>query len=174
MIVRVRLARDLARAQRRARWACVSSLRGRRVEATVITGDQIRRARELLGWTPYRLAPRAGIGHTLLRQFEKGARPIDAESAARLRAALEEAGVDFLGEGVRLRVCNGATASSTPPEAACSGCFEDAAHPVALPGKAGAVLPRPGFDVTANTGRDQQMKQHHARNRALFPCEFVS
>jgi hypothetical protein len=88
------------------RWACVSSLR-RRVEATVITGEQIRRARELLGWTPYRLAPRAGIGHTLLRQFEKGARPIDAESAARLRAALEEAGVEFLGngtgEGVRLK-----------------------------------------------------------------------
>ncbi|MCE3246651.1 MAG: transcriptional regulator, partial [Geminicoccaceae bacterium] len=92
--------------------ACVSSLRRRRVEATV-TGEQIRRARELLGWTPYRLAPRAGIGHTLLRQFERGARPIDAESAARLRAALEEAGVEFLGngtgEGVRLRVCNGAT-----------------------------------------------------------------
>jgi len=85
----------------------VSSLRRRRVETTVITGEQIRRARELLGWTPYRLAPRAGIGHTLLRQFEKGARPIDAESAARLRAALEEAGVEFLGngtgEGVRLK-----------------------------------------------------------------------
>ena len=102
-----------SRELRRARWACVSSLRWRRFEATVITGEQIRRARELLGWTPYRLAPRAGIGHTLLRQFEKGARPIDAESAARLRAALEEAGVEFLGngtgEGVRLRVCNGAT-----------------------------------------------------------------
>jgi Helix-turn-helix len=115
VVVRVRLARDLARAQR-----CVSSLRGRRVEATVITGEQIRRARELLGWTPYRLAPRAGIGHTLLRQFERGARPIDAESAARLRAALEEAGVEFLGngtgEGVRLRVCNGATVEFTDGE----------------------------------------------------------
>jgi ribosome-binding protein aMBF1 (putative translation factor) len=121
VVVRVRLARDLARAQRRARWACVSSLlRRRRVEATVITGEQIRRARELLGWTPYRLAPRAGIGHTLLRQFEKGARPIDAESAARLRAALEEAGVEFLGngtgEGVRLRVCNGAPVEFTDGE----------------------------------------------------------
>jgi transcriptional regulator with XRE-family HTH domain len=86
----------------------------------VITGEQIRRARELLGWTPYRLAPRAWIGHTLLRQFEKGARPIDAESAARLRAALEEAGVEFLGngtgEGVRLGVCNGATVEFTDGE----------------------------------------------------------
>jgi transcriptional regulator with XRE-family HTH domain len=81
-------------------------------------GEQIRRARELLGWTPYRLAPRAGIGHTLLRQFERGARPIDAESAARLRAALEEAGVEFLGNGedVRLRVCNGATVEFTDGE----------------------------------------------------------
>ena len=34
----------------------------------VITGQQIRAARDLFGWTPYRLAPRAGIGHTLLRQ----------------------------------------------------------------------------------------------------------
>jgi hypothetical protein len=40
--------------------------------------------------------------------------------------------------------------------------------------KAGAVLPRPGFDVTRQHGRGQRMKQHHARNRALFPCEFVS
>ena len=86
----------------------------------MITGEQIRRARELLGWTPYRLAPRAGIGHTLLRQLERAARPIDAESAARLRAALKEAGVEFLdndtGEGVRLRVCNGATVDFTNGE----------------------------------------------------------
>ena len=69
-------------------------------------------------------------------------RPINAESAARLRAALKEAGVEFLdndtGEGVRLRVCNGATVDFTngeprdqsarnPSRAACSGCFEDAA-----------------------------------------------
>jgi len=78
----------------------------------VITGEQIRRARELLRWTPYRLAPRAGMGHTLLRQFERGDRALDADSAARLRAALEEAGIEFLsnesGDGVRLRVCDGA------------------------------------------------------------------
>jgi transcriptional regulator with XRE-family HTH domain len=72
----------------------------------VITGEQIRTARELLGWTPYRLAPRAGISHTLLRKFEKGARTIDDVRAARLKVALEEAGIEFLtngsGEGVRL------------------------------------------------------------------------
>jgi transcriptional regulator with XRE-family HTH domain len=74
----------------------------------VITGEQIKAARKLLGWTPFRLAPRAGMGHTLLRQFEDGARP----SAARLRAALEAEGVEFLANGscesVRLRHSNGA------------------------------------------------------------------
>ena len=68
----------------------------------MITGQQIRAARELLGWTPYRLAPRAGIGHTLLRQFEAGARVPDEASAGRLRAALEEAGVIFTADGVKL------------------------------------------------------------------------
>jgi transcriptional regulator with XRE-family HTH domain len=69
----------------------------------MITGALIREARELLGWTPYRLAPRAGIGHTLLRQFEAGTRVPDEESAARLKTALEEAGVIFTGGGVKLR-----------------------------------------------------------------------
>jgi transcriptional regulator with XRE-family HTH domain len=69
----------------------------------VITGEQIKAARVLLGWTPYRLAPRAGMGHTLLRQFEAGTRVLDSESAARLTAALEEAGVIFTDGGVKLR-----------------------------------------------------------------------
>ena len=69
----------------------------------MITGAQIKEARKLLGWTPYRLAPRAGMGHTILRQFEAGARVLDADSAARLRAALEEAGVIFTASGVKLR-----------------------------------------------------------------------
>jgi ribosome-binding protein aMBF1 (putative translation factor) len=69
----------------------------------VITGEQIKAARALLGWTPYRLAPRAGIGHTLLRQFEAGARVPDEEWAARLKSALEEAGVMFTAGEVKLR-----------------------------------------------------------------------
>ena len=43
------------------------------------------------------------MGHTLLRQFEAGARVPDEESAARLKAALEEAGVIFTAVGVKLR-----------------------------------------------------------------------
>ncbi len=69
----------------------------------MITGAQIRAARKLLGWTPYRLAPLAGMGHTILRQFEAGARVLDAHRAARLKAALEDAGVIFTAGGVELR-----------------------------------------------------------------------
>jgi transcriptional regulator with XRE-family HTH domain len=76
----------------------------------VITGAQIRQARELLGWTRYRLAPRADMSHRLLAQFENG-RAIDQDSAERLRAALEAEGIEFLangsGDGVRLRAFNG-------------------------------------------------------------------
>ena len=85
----------------------------------MLTGQQIKAARELLGWTPYRLAPRACIGHTLLRQFESGARPLDPESAARLRAALEEAGVQFPSNGsctgIRLRSGPHAVEFATAP-----------------------------------------------------------
>ena len=52
---------------------------------------------------PVPFAPRAGIGHTLLRQFEAGARVPNEESAARLKTALEEAGVIFTAGGVKLR-----------------------------------------------------------------------
>jgi transcriptional regulator with XRE-family HTH domain len=73
----------------------------------MITGAQIRAARELLGWTRYRLAPRAGMSHRLLAQFESG-RAIDQESAARVKAALEDFPANDRGAGVRLRACNGA------------------------------------------------------------------
>jgi len=43
-----------------------------------------------------------GIGHTLFRQFEAGAKVPDEESAARLKAALEEAGVIFTAGGAKL------------------------------------------------------------------------
>ena len=43
------------------------------------------------------------MGHTILRQFEAGARVLDADSGARLKAALEVAGVIFTAGGVKLR-----------------------------------------------------------------------
>jgi hypothetical protein len=40
--------------------------------------------------------------------------------------------------------------------------------------KPGRFFRAPALMSPANTGRGQQMKQHHAKNPALFPCEFVS
>ncbi|WAC28006.1 helix-turn-helix domain-containing protein [Ancylobacter sp. SL191] len=74
-----------------------------------------RAARALLNWSPAELAERAHVPVAWLKEFEQGHEPgVDADpgEAARLRRALEAAGVDFLaageastggGEGLRLR-----------------------------------------------------------------------
>ena len=80
----------------------------------VITGQQIRAARELLGWTPYRLAPRASMGHTLLRQFEAGARVPDEESAARLKSCAGGSGRDFHRQRSQVETQAPRRRSSTP------------------------------------------------------------
>jgi transcriptional regulator with XRE-family HTH domain len=68
---------------------------------------QIRGARGLLGWSQPQLAAAAKLPELTVRQFETG---LDASegSAARLTAALEAAGIEFIGEngggaGVRLK-----------------------------------------------------------------------
>jgi hypothetical protein len=75
----------------------------------VITGDQVKAARKLLGWTRTRLANRAKLltAYTVLKA-EDGAPespPTEVQWKA-MREALESAGVEFIdGEapGVRLR-----------------------------------------------------------------------
>lgn len=76
----------------------------------MISGAQIRAARGLLGWSSQELANRSGVGWSTIKRFE------DIETVPRSRAgtldrvrqALEEQGVEFLGDpnsspGVRLR-----------------------------------------------------------------------
>jgi hypothetical protein len=74
----------------------------------VITGEQIRRARELLGWTRFKLSSRAALHPAIVERAEKavGALPVTAYQQALLRNALEAAGVEFTnGEapGVKLK-----------------------------------------------------------------------
>jgi transcriptional regulator with XRE-family HTH domain len=74
----------------------------------VITGEQIRRARELLGWTRFKLSSRAALHPAIVERAEEamGAMPVTAYQQALLRNALEAAGVEFTdGEapGVKLR-----------------------------------------------------------------------
>ncbi len=78
----------------------------------LITPTQCRAARALVDWSQAELAEHAGVGLATLRDFERGARATDASTIAKLRGALEAAGVAFLfagkasgksaGDGVRL------------------------------------------------------------------------
>jgi ribosome-binding protein aMBF1 (putative translation factor) len=73
----------------------------------VITGEQIRRAREFLGWTRFKLSSRASLHPAIVERAEEAmALPVTAYQQALLRNALEAAGVEFTdGEapGVKLR-----------------------------------------------------------------------
>jgi transcriptional regulator with XRE-family HTH domain len=75
-----------------------------------LTVIQCRAARALLGWTAAEVAGAAGIGIMTVKRFE-GGQKMNASSVAKLKAALEEAGIRFIsaggsspdgGEGVRL------------------------------------------------------------------------
>ena len=63
----------------------------------MITGAQLRRARELLGWTRFKLSSRAGLHPAIVERAEEaaGALTVTAYQHALLRNALEAAGVEF-------------------------------------------------------------------------------
>ena len=75
----------------------------------VITREQIRAARGLLGWSQSQLANRAGMSLPTVKRLETGTGPkVSDEARARIREALEAAGIRLIGEngggpGVRLR-----------------------------------------------------------------------
>jgi transcriptional regulator with XRE-family HTH domain len=72
----------------------------------MITGEQIRAARKLLGWPRDRLAPRAGLSVSLLTKIEGGLRTPTNEHRLGIQGALEAAGVEFTNgdePGVKLK-----------------------------------------------------------------------
>jgi transcriptional regulator with XRE-family HTH domain len=75
----------------------------------MIEAAQVRAARALIGWSQTELADAAGVPLSIVERFETGAPgPVAGEAFAKLRAALEVAGVAFIpenggGAGVRLR-----------------------------------------------------------------------
>ena len=74
----------------------------------MITGRQIREARELLGWSPLQLVRRAAIQFATLNRVELIDGTITAVQARKIQRALEAAGVEFIvencgGPGMRLR-----------------------------------------------------------------------
>jgi transcriptional regulator with XRE-family HTH domain len=75
----------------------------------VITIQQIRAARGLLGWSQTELANRAGLSLPTVKRVEAGAGPRVSDGARRrIQKALEAGGAQFVSEngggpGVRLR-----------------------------------------------------------------------
>jgi transcriptional regulator with XRE-family HTH domain len=77
----------------------------------MITGDQIRAARKLLGWSRDRLAPRAGVSRTVIWKLEDGGFTTTlTEQVYAIQRVLEAAGVEFTNgdePGVKLRKAEG-------------------------------------------------------------------
>jgi transcriptional regulator with XRE-family HTH domain len=74
----------------------------------MIEAAQVRAARALIGWSRAELADAAGVSLSIVDRFETGQPVIPADAVAKVRAALESAGVAFIpknggGAGVRLR-----------------------------------------------------------------------
>jgi transcriptional regulator with XRE-family HTH domain len=75
----------------------------------MIEASQVRAARALIGWSQSELAGAAGLPLPMVERFETGAPDqVPADAVAKMRAALESAGVAFIaknggGLGVRLR-----------------------------------------------------------------------
>ena len=75
----------------------------------VITVQQIRAARGLLGWSQSDLAKRAGLSRETVKRVEAPSElKVSSDARGRLQVALEKGGVEFIlgnggGPGVRLK-----------------------------------------------------------------------
>ena len=70
----------------------------------MITGEQVKAARKLLGWSQMKLASEANIDPSIIGKFEVGKKRPSVLSVQTIKRALEHAGVDFQeGEPPRLK-----------------------------------------------------------------------
>lgn len=65
----------------------------------MLTIEQCRGARGLLGWTQQNLADASGLSKTAINNFEKGHSDIKTESLRAIRLAFESSDIEFLGLG---------------------------------------------------------------------------
>jgi len=70
----------------------------------VLTGQQCRAARELLGLSKKGFAEQAGVDRRRLTQFEDGTDTTSFPIRAKIRAALEAAGIEFTKEGPEVKL----------------------------------------------------------------------
>ena len=83
----------------------------------MLTIEQLRAARGLLGWSQTELAGRAGLSLPTVKRVEAGTGPrVSDEARRRLRRTLEAAGVEFIDEnggGLGLLRSTGSTEMTT-------------------------------------------------------------
>ncbi|WP_306120787.1 MULTISPECIES: helix-turn-helix transcriptional regulator [unclassified Roseitalea] len=83
----------------------------------MLTGEQIRGARAMLGWSQSELAKRANLGFATVQRAERSSGRVSGmiETVVRLQQALEDGGVIFIdaddeaGPGVRMRATGALT-----------------------------------------------------------------
>jgi len=70
----------------------------------MITGAQIRAARQLLGWSQFELSRQSGISEATIHRFEKGHIELRGATRTAIVSALLNNGVEFVDSvGVHLR-----------------------------------------------------------------------
>lgn len=83
----------------------------------MISTEQLRAARGLLGWSQSELAAHAGLSLPTVKRLEGGFGPhVSDDARAKMKKALELAGIEFIdenggGPGVRLRKRQGSKVS---------------------------------------------------------------
>jgi DNA-binding XRE family transcriptional regulator len=74
----------------------IDIIRPRLYTGAVISPEQSRAARALIGWTQSELAAAADVSMSTIRDFERGARTPGINNLKAIRWALEQAGVEIL------------------------------------------------------------------------------
>src|SRR3978361_1676332 len=84
--------------------------------STPVTPAQVRMARAAVNWSLDQLAQAAGVHRNTIHNFETGRYSGSPEKLRAVRQALQNAGVEFIGEaesgGVRLRKPNGSAVAA--------------------------------------------------------------
>jgi transcriptional regulator with XRE-family HTH domain len=81
----------------------------------MITGEQAKAARKLLGWTPAQLSANASVPEGTITKLELGVNGVSLQRLAAIRRALEAAGIIFLADGPDVRLRKGPRRSDVIP-----------------------------------------------------------
>jgi transcriptional regulator with XRE-family HTH domain len=71
------------------------------IDPDMLTAEQIRAARALLGWSARELAERAGVHRTTVERIERSEQEIrtTVHTLGKVQQTLEDAGIEFISKG---------------------------------------------------------------------------